>query len=99
MDKDMTEQCELPPEGWSCSRPKGHPGPCSATVDLPAGSPSEVPGLVIYLEDMDESSKDDLLKETLGILAILLQNAGDDYRATKLTTQLFGRLTAEGVIL
>jgi hypothetical protein len=25
-----TEQCDKPPEGWSCSRIKGHEGPCAA---------------------------------------------------------------------
>ena len=24
-------KCNLPPEGWECSRPSGHPGPCAAT--------------------------------------------------------------------
>ena len=23
--------CDVPPEGWVCSRPKGHSGPCAAT--------------------------------------------------------------------
>lgn len=23
-------QCEVPPEGWWCSRPPDHPGPCAA---------------------------------------------------------------------
>lgn len=27
----MTEPCKVPPEGWSCSRPAGHEGPCAAT--------------------------------------------------------------------
>lgn len=22
--------CDLPPTGWTCSRDKGHPGPCAA---------------------------------------------------------------------
>lgn len=25
------EQCDRPPEGWECSRPKGHNGPCAAS--------------------------------------------------------------------
>ena len=24
------EHCGLPPEGWTCSRERGHPGPCAA---------------------------------------------------------------------
>lgn len=24
------DQCDLPPEGWSCTRPKGHENPCAA---------------------------------------------------------------------
>lgn len=27
----MTEQCNIPPEGWKCSRNAGHEGPCAAT--------------------------------------------------------------------
>ena len=26
--------CTLPPDGWECSRPKGHDGPCAATPIL-----------------------------------------------------------------
>lgn len=26
------EECELPPEGWECSREKGHDGPCAASM-------------------------------------------------------------------
>lgn len=28
------DRCDKPPTGWKCSRPKGHPGPCSATKDV-----------------------------------------------------------------
>jgi len=24
------ESCDVPPEGWYCTRPKGHDGPCAA---------------------------------------------------------------------
>jgi hypothetical protein len=33
-----TEQCDKPPEGWSCSRIKGHEGPCAAA---PLANPSD----------------------------------------------------------
>jgi len=34
----MTEKttCTTPPDGFSCSRPAGHTGPCAATQDTPA---------------------------------------------------------------
>ncbi len=30
---DKTEPCMIPPVGWHCTRPAGHPGPCAAVVD------------------------------------------------------------------
>jgi hypothetical protein len=27
---EQSQVCDRPPEGWSCSRPKGHDGPCAA---------------------------------------------------------------------
>jgi hypothetical protein len=29
----MTRKCQIPPEGWSCSRESGHEGPCAASAD------------------------------------------------------------------
>lgn len=26
--------CKVPPPGWVCSRPDGHPGPCAAVDDI-----------------------------------------------------------------
>lgn len=26
----MDERCEVPPEGWTCTRVRGHDGPCAA---------------------------------------------------------------------
>lgn len=37
-----TEKCEHPPEGWSCSRGKGHKGPCAATPLKPVGMQSSL---------------------------------------------------------
>lgn len=37
-----TAECQVPPEGWSCSREPGHEGPCAA-------SPSTSQGLASYL--------------------------------------------------
>lgn len=28
---DIVGECPLPPEGWSCSRGRGHKGPCAAS--------------------------------------------------------------------
>lgn len=30
-DASIEEGCDRPPEGWRCSRPKDHEGPCAAT--------------------------------------------------------------------
>jgi hypothetical protein len=27
----VAKPCEVPPEGWACSRDRGHKGPCAAT--------------------------------------------------------------------
>lgn len=37
-------KCNLPPEGWHCSRPRGHEGPCAALpidVDFEKHSPAK----------------------------------------------------------
>ncbi len=31
--------CTLPPEGWTCSRPDGHDGPCAAIPEMKADTP------------------------------------------------------------
>lgn len=28
--KELYDQCDVPPEGWKCTREKGHEGPCAA---------------------------------------------------------------------
>lgn len=30
----VAKPCEVPPEGWACSRDRGHKGPCAATQDV-----------------------------------------------------------------
>ena len=34
----LSGRCQVPPDGWSCSRPKGHAGPCAATREHDASS-------------------------------------------------------------
>ena len=31
--KGQIMTCQIPPEGWSCSRESGHEGPCAASAD------------------------------------------------------------------
>lgn len=51
----MTESCTIPPEGWRCTRTRGHDGPCAAVPD----------------KEMDDAASDavsdavDLLEDTL----------------------------------
>lgn len=33
------QRCEVPPEGWSCSRERGHEGPCAARPIAPPAPP------------------------------------------------------------
>ena len=32
-DHEYKKPCEVPPEGWSCTRKKGHDGPCAAVPE------------------------------------------------------------------
>ena len=50
----MTDSCDIPPEGWQCSREKGHEGPCAATATRRKliRPESNCPSFVVYKENL-----------------------------------------------
>jgi hypothetical protein len=49
---DRPDECPLPPEGWRCTRPPGHEGPCAAVPvpDRPR-DPDEIRHIVPIPDD------------------------------------------------
>ena len=47
-------KCNIPPEGWQCSRERGHEGPCAATATRRKliRPESNCPSLVVYRENL-----------------------------------------------
>lgn len=38
------EKCKIPPEGWYCTRPSDHEGPCAALPEVTVENPDEIVG-------------------------------------------------------
>lgn len=49
--KPGTSGCAVPPDGWRCSRERGHEGPCAATPKAPATDAGEVERLGAIIKD------------------------------------------------
>lgn len=74
-------ECDVPPAGWSCTRARGHEGPCAA-VPLPQIRPAEpVPdnGVVELLRDLLAQAE---RGEVLGVTGVAQHRAGEFSRFT-----------------
>lgn len=94
MSEDVADQgCRVPPDGWRCSRPRGHEGPCAAReTDKPVGAGwSRVPET-----DADHSerlSPDELAKLGAGVSEWAYNHLARGY-AVSLTVREVKRLIA-----
>jgi hypothetical protein len=62
----VSSRCNLPPEGWICTRPPGHPNPCAAwpierAIDDDLITMAEVIVAGIYEADVRRSAYDKAL--------------------------------------
>lgn len=53
---DTSQKCEVPPQGWKCSRAKGHEGPCAASPEVIEELTSDQLDAIRKASGLDQSS-------------------------------------------
>lgn len=79
----MADRCEIPPPVWTCSRPRGHEGPCAASPEDRADTAAR--GMFAALEDLERAlDEPNPMTERLMVLAATAlewsEKKQDDYQ-------------------